>query len=72
MAKHVFKNQDNREWELLDPGEYQFKIMDVGEKFSKGKKTAGSPQLDIKIAVGDQNGIRAQWTEILVIHESTS
>lgn len=73
MAEYVFQNQDNLpEWELLKPGEYQFKVMDVDEKFSKGSKTSGYPQLDIKIAVGDASGVRAQWTEIIIIHKSTS
>lgn len=72
MAEYVFQNQDNIEWELLQPGEYQFKILDVDEKISKGAKTAGCPQLDIVVAVGDSSGIRAQWTEVITIHPKTS
>jgi len=68
MPKHVFQDSENLAWELLKPGVYAFKVMDAADGIQKAGKTAGSDFLDVKIAIGDKSGIKAQWTEKIIFH----
>lgn len=69
MAKYTFQDNEPLQFELLQPGVYQIKIVDAVEGIQKGGKTGGSEFINVKVAVGDKNGIRAQWSEKIIFHQ---
>lgn len=52
----VFKDQDNKDFVLLPPGDYVFRVESMECGISTGSKTAGSPFWEFELAIEDPRG----------------
>jgi hypothetical protein len=70
MPAYKFTDQDS--FELLDEGEYKFRVVGVDSGLMAGTGvTSGSDYVDVKCKFFDADGKpRAMWTEKLILHES--
>lgn len=73
MASYRFGDEDNLEFIILEPGEYQFEVLSVETSIvGSGKKTSGSDQIGLRIAISRGGNLLSKWTENLILHASTA
>lgn len=74
MAKFVWdSSRQELANELLERGDYDFKVIDCEDGFITGGKTSGSQYFKIKIGIGDQQGkLRTVFTDMLILSENTA
>lgn len=64
---------ESLQFELLPDGDYPFEVVAVDFSISKGRATAGSDVVELKLRFFSDKTFtkrRAQWTEDLIFHEN--
>lgn len=67
MPKHIFRDEENRTFELLPDGDYIVEVAKAELGISNGAKTRGSEQLELTLR-SEPHGITLY--ETLIFHES--
>lgn len=72
MPSYQFKDQESKSFEVKPAGDYVVRVVGVEFGISKGNKTRGSDNMELKLAVENPNGSLSgcEFYEHLIFHPS--